>query len=169
MSGSMPLNEQLICTVRVANLYRIRNSDDINSNIIQFGVGEWMLYEMGKKPLAIILSHCCKRCVYSIPLKYASSNSCADWKDVFLLFKTASFASCFIALILVVSCGCWPTGLGQKGICMSLCPDRVTEPGGGFPFYWVMTGAWTRGTACRWLWRERCCISREAPGIIAGA
>lgn len=50
MSGSMLLNEQLICTVRVANLYRIRNSDDINSNIIQFGVGEWMLYEMGKSP-----------------------------------------------------------------------------------------------------------------------
>lgn len=100
MSGSMLLNEQLICTVRVANLYRIRKSDGININIIQFGVGEWMLYEMGKKPLAIILSHCCKRCVYSIPLKYASSNSCADWKDVFLLFKTASSASCFIALIL---------------------------------------------------------------------
>ena len=100
MSGSMLLNEQLICTVRVANLYRIRNSDGININIIQFWVGEWILYEMGKKPLAIILSHCCKRCVYSIPLKYASSNSWADWKDVFLLFKTASSASCFIALIL---------------------------------------------------------------------
>lgn len=46
----MLLNEQLICTVRVANLYRIRNSDDINSNFIQFGLENGCCMKWAKSP-----------------------------------------------------------------------------------------------------------------------